>query len=69
MTYLPNRPSSTDEYISRINRVLAYIAGHIAYVANLEGYVKAKIGQAWSRLCGWAAPLGLMDICMPVRPL
>ena len=36
-------------------------AKHIAYVANLEGYIQEKIDQAWSRLCGWAGPLGLLE--------
>jgi AraC family transcriptional regulator len=34
---------------------------HIAYVANLGGYRKDRIRQAWDRLCGWAAPLDLLS--------
>lgn len=34
---------------------------HIAYVANLEGYFKEKIQQAWNHLCAWAGPLGLLE--------
>jgi AraC family transcriptional regulator len=36
-------------------------ARHIAYVANLGGYEKSRIGAAWSRLCEWAGPLGLLE--------
>ncbi len=34
---------------------------HVAYVPNLGGYSGDKIREAWSRLCSWAEPLGLLE--------
>lgn len=33
----------------------------VAFVADLEGYDKSKIGAAWEKLCAWAGPLGLLQ--------
>jgi AraC family transcriptional regulator len=33
---------------------------HVAYVANLQGYSEAKIGEAWETLCQWAGARNLL---------